>query len=307
MLPSWTPDLASLDLLLSVAETGSVGRAAAAHQISQPSASARLSRLERQLGVTVLVRRTTGSTLTPAGEAVVAWAARVVAAAGTLTDGVLTLRGAVDARLRVAASLTVAEYLMAPWLLALRARHSDLDVAAMVHNSREVAEHVRTGEADIGFVESPDLPAGVTGQHVGTDRLVFVVSAQHPLATRGQLTVPELPDLTLLLREPGSGTRDTFLGALAEALSLAAPPALPHAITLGSTSTIIATSRGGGGVGVLSHRAVAGDLASGALVELDVRNFVAERPLTAIWLGRVPKPLAQELIAIAARSSVRES
>lgn len=304
MLPPWTPDLASLDLLLSVAETGSVGRAAAAHQISQPSASARLSRLERQLGVTVLVRRTTGSTLTPAGEAVVAWAAGVVAAARTLSDGVRTLRADHDVRLRVAASLTVAEYLMPPWLIALRSRHTDLDVAAMVHNSREVAEHVRAGEADIGFVESPDLPAGVTGQHVGSDRLALVVAARHPLANSRSLKIADLPGLPLLLREPGSGTRDTFLHALAAALGLAEAPALPHAIALGSTTTIIATTRAGGGVGVLSSRAVAADVANGTLVEVFLPRFVAERPLTAIWLGRVPTPLAQELIAIAARATI---
>jgi DNA-binding transcriptional LysR family regulator len=70
MLPTWTPDLPALDLLLSVAELGSVGKAAAAHGISQPSASARLSRLERQLGVAVLVRGSHGSTLSPAGQAV---------------------------------------------------------------------------------------------------------------------------------------------------------------------------------------------------------------------------------------------
>lgn len=306
MLPRWTPDLAALDLLLAVAELGSVGRAAAAHGISQPSASARLSRLERQLGITVLVRSTSGTTLTPSGEAVVAWAAGVVESARALTDGVLTLREARDARLRVAASLTVAEYLMPPWLLALRRRHPDLDVAATVENSHGVAEHVRAGEADIGFIESPDLPRGVTGQQVGSDRLALVVSARYPLAARRHepLRPEDLADLPLLLREPGSGTRDTFLHALAAALRRPGPPELPHATALGSTTTIKATTRAGGGVGVLSSRAVAAELATGDLVELTVRGLVAERPLTAIWLGRRPSPLAQELIGMAARAVV---
>jgi len=304
MLPSWTPDLASLDLLLSVAAEGSVGRAAAAHGISQPSASARLSRLERQLGVAVLVRRTTGSTLTPAGEAVVAWATDVVSAARTLTDGVVTLQAGREARLRVAASLTVAEYLMPPWLLALRHRHPDLDVAAVVENSREVAEHVRSGQADLGFVESPELPPEVTGQYVGTDRLALAVSAQHRLARARGLRIADLPDLPLLLREPGSGTRDTFLGALAAGLGLTEPPPMPHATALGSTTTIIATARAGGGVAVLSARAVAADIAAGTLVELEIPRFLAERPLTAIWVGRAPTALSRELVDIAAAAGI---
>ena len=108
VLPPWTPDLASLDLLLGVARTGSIARAAEEHGLSQPSASTRLSRLERRLGVALLVRATSGTTLTPTGEAVAAWAADVVAAAHQLTDGVSALRAIADARLSVAASQSTA-------------------------------------------------------------------------------------------------------------------------------------------------------------------------------------------------------
>lgn len=304
MLPTWTPDLPALDLLLSVAELGSVGRAAAAHGISQPSASSRLSRLERQLGVPVLVRGTRGSTLTPAGEAVLTWGAGVVDAARTLTDGVRTLREAADARLRVAASLTVAEYLMPPWLLALRRVHPDVEVAATVANSQGVCERVRAGRADVGFVESPDVPAEFSTRRVGRDRLALVVASTYPLAARaaGGVLPRDLLDLPLLLREPGSGTRDTFLQALGKALG-AGIPHLPHAVELGSTSTIVATARAGGGVGVVSVRAVAGDLAAGILVEVPVHDLHAERPLTALWLGTRPTPLAAELIGLARRAT----
>lgn len=299
-LPAWTPDLAALELLLSVAELGSVGQAAAAHGISQPSASARLSRLERRLGVAVLIRSARGSTLTPAGEAVVTWARGVVDAAQALCDGVLTLRADRHARLRVAASLTVAEYLMPAWLLALRRRNPGLDIAAQVANSAEVCEAVRSGAADLGFVETPEPPAGLSARTVGTDRLAVVVAASYPLAARadGRLRPRELLELPLLLREPGSGTRDTFLDALAAALR-GRTPDLPHATALGSTATILATARAGGGVAVLSSRAAAADLASGQLVELRVAGLRMQRPLNAVWLGSRPTDLARELVDLA--------
>lgn len=298
-LASWTPDLAALDLLLSVAELGSVGRAAAAHQISQPSASARLARLERQLRVPLLVRTSRGSRLTPSGEAVVAWAHGVVDAARTLTDGVQTLRADQSARLRVAASLTIAEYLMPPWLLALRRSNPGLDVAATVANSHEVCERVRSGVADLGFVEMPTVPEDLTAQQVGTDRLALVVAAGYPLAARAACGVRarDLPDQPLLLRESGSGTRDTFLHALAVALG--EEPVLPHATELGSTTTILATARAGGGLAVLSARAAAGDLTAGVLVEIVVPDLELDRPLHAVWLGRRPTNLAHELILLA--------
>ncbi len=303
-LPAWSPDLAALDLLLSVAELGSVGQAAAAHNISQPSASARLARLERRLGVPVLVRTARGSTLTPAGEAVATWARAVVDAAHALADGVLTLRDDRDARLRVAASLTVAEYLLPPWLLTLRRRHAGLDVAATVANSSDVCEAVRTGSADLGFVESPDVPTGLSTRRVGSDRLAVVVATTYPLAARAgtALQTRDLLELPLLLREPGSGTRETFLLALAGALG-GRRPDLPHATELGSTATILATARAGGGVAVLSARAAAADIGAGRLVELRVSGLRMQRPLHAVWLGSRLSDLGRELVELALQST----
>jgi DNA-binding transcriptional LysR family regulator len=298
-LPAWTPDLATLDLLLSVAELGSVGRAATAHGISQPSASARLSRLERRVGVALLVRTSRGSELTPAGEAVATWSRTVVDAAQLLTDGVLTLRADRTARLRVAASLTVAEYLMPPWLLALRRANPGLAVAASVANSAEVCARVLAGDADLGFVEMPSVPSGLSAVQVGTDRLTLVVAPDYPLAAReaSGVSARDLRDQPLLVREPGSGTREVFLQALATALGTR--PALPHATELGSTATILATARAGGGVAVLSARAAAADLRAGTLVEIGAPELDLARPLHAVFLGRRPSPLADELIKLA--------
>src|SRR6186713_265899 len=154
-LPPWISDLPALDLLLSVAETGSVGRAAQAHGISQPSASARIARLERRLGVPLLVRSRRGSLLTPAGQAVAVWTQQVVEAAHTLADGVRTLRADQEARLRVAASLTIAEYMLPAWLLTVRRAHPGTEISVGVSNSAGVCDMVRAGQVDLGFVESP--------------------------------------------------------------------------------------------------------------------------------------------------------
>jgi DNA-binding transcriptional LysR family regulator len=292
-LPPWISDLPALDLLLSVAETGSVGRAAQAHGISQPSASARLARLERRLGVPLLVRSRRGSLLTPAGQAVAVWTQQVVGAAHTLADGVLTLRADRVARLRVAASLTVAEYMLPAWLLGLRRTHPDTEISAEVSNSHGVCAMVRSGAADLGFVESPDIPADLSRRRVGEDRVALVVSAGYPLAARaGQaLPIADLLEQPLLLREPGSGTRDTFLGAVEKALGTMPP--LPHATSLGSTTTILATARAGGGIGVVSARAAE---EKGELVELRVPGLDLHRPLHAVWLGKRPSPLAEDLM-----------
>ena len=297
-LPSQTPDLATLDLLLSVAELGSVGQAAAAHLITQPSASARLARLERQVGTALLVRGARGSRLTPTGEAVVAWARPVLDAAALLGNGIATLRADRAARLRVAASLTIAEYLMPGWILRLRRAHPDLETAVEVVNSHGVAEHVRAGTVDLGFVESPVPPPELRAVQIGSDRVTLVVAASYPLAARSRRTLQprDVLEHPLLLREPGSGTRDTFLLALGLGTAQRSLPA--HIVELGSTATIVATALAGGGIGVVSARAVAHELANHSLVELTVAGLDLIRPLHAVWIGR-PSPLAAELIGLA--------
>jgi len=111
-LPPRVADLGPYDLLLSIAERGSMGRAAAAHGVSQAAVSARVRTLEAALGVTLLERSPRGTTLTPAGALVVGWARSAVDAAEALEAGIASLRAEQSSRLRVAASLTVAEYLL---------------------------------------------------------------------------------------------------------------------------------------------------------------------------------------------------
>ena len=300
-LPTWIPDLASLDLLLSVAELGSVGKAAHAHAISQPAASAKLHRLERHVGLALLTRTTSGSTLTPVGHAFVTWAREVVLSASSLADNVTALQQSRSAKLRVAASLTVAEYLLPVWLLMLRRENPALEVSAVVANSHDVCERVRAGQAELGFVETPTVPADLSHRQVGTDELAFVAAPDYPAARRRTPLPPvDLSTQPVLLREVGSGTRETFLDALASALGETAVD-LPHAIELGSTTTILATARAGGGIGVVSARAASVDVSTAALVQLSVAGLTATRPLNAVWVGAAPTPSAALLIDVARR------
>lgn len=175
-LPPGTPDLDVLDLLVSVAEFASLGAAARHHGITQPAASMRISALERRLRLRLLDRGPTGSQLTDAGRAVVAHALPVLAAARSFVEGVTALHTADVARLRVAASKTIADHRIPQWLAALRTTCPDVTVALEVENTRQVEVLVRDGAADLGFVEGPHSPRGLDSRVIGADELVVVVS-----------------------------------------------------------------------------------------------------------------------------------
>lgn len=293
------PDLRQLALFVSVAETSSISRAAAAHGLSQPAASAAVRALERRLGVTLLRRSTSGSTVTTAGGLVAAWARGVLEATDELLAGVAALAGQAAPQLRVAASLTVAEYLLPGWIAALNRDWPGLGVQLEMVNSTRVAESVLAGRVELGFVESPLVPDGLAAERVGSDELVVVVAPEHPWARRGRpLTAAELAGAALVTREEGSGTRDTLEQALA-AHRGHQPPPTPLA-ELGSTTAVLSAIAGGLGAGVVSRRAADRDLASGRLTAIPLSDLNLTRPLHAVWsLGTRPQGPAHQLLRIA--------
>ena len=234
-LPPRVSDLTGFDLLLSVARTGSIGRAATEHGVSQPAASARMRLLEGQLGLALIERSPRGSKLTPAGALVAGWAQAALDAAESLDAGLTALRRERDSRLRIAASMTVAEYLLPAWLTALRAVDPGAIVALSAVNSAEVAQAVLADSAEIGFVEGPGIPEGLHAEPVGRDALTLVVAPAHPWARRRGVPVAELARTALVSREAGSGTR----GYLEEALrAQAGLERVPSAAELSSTTAI---------------------------------------------------------------------
>lgn len=290
------PDLTALDLLVRVAETGSLGAAAREVGLAQPNASRSLSRLERQLGLTLLTRGPTGSQLTTEGEVVVTWARDALAGVDRVLIGARSLAEARAAHLSVAASLTVAEYLAPGWLARFRVSHPDLHLSLVVGNSVEVIARVTSGEIPLGFVESPSIPRSVSSTTVGHDALVVVVGPDHAWARRRTPISPaELVTGDLVLREAGSGTRDTLVRALALAgLELSA-----SRLELASTAAVKVAAQGGAAT-VLSELAVRTEVATGQLVAVPVDGLDLRRSLRAIWLpSRRPAGAAADLVRLA--------
>jgi DNA-binding transcriptional LysR family regulator len=223
-----------------------------------------------------------------------------VDAAAALDAGIISLRRRSDSRLPVAASLTVAEYLLPHWLVTLHETEPDTAVALTTGNSDDVTAAVLSGAAKVGFVESPDLPAGLRSRTVAHDTLAVIVAPGHPWARRRSGIDPhELAATALVSREQGSGTRRHLEQALArEARTTLGRPLLE----LSSTTAIKAAVMEGVGPAVLSSLAIVGEIAVGALVRVPVAGLRLGRELRVIHpAGRPLTGPARDLVAIAAR------
>jgi DNA-binding transcriptional LysR family regulator len=310
-LSARVPDLAALEMLLAVARTGSLNAAARQVGVTQQAVSARIKSAEAQAGVVLVARTPRGSTLTPEGVVVAEWAARLLAVAGELDAGLAAFRRDHRTKLRVSASLTIAEQLLPGWLVSLQVRarqrgEPPAEVVLTAANSETVAQQVRDGAADLGFVEGPTSPQGLRSRVIGHDELVVVVRPDHPWAQRRQPLSPgELAATRLVSREEGSGTRDALAAALTAALtpargekpaSRAVPPAT---LALSTTAAVRAAVLAGAGPAVLSELTVAEDLASHRLARVPVTGVNLRRSLRVIWSGGQLPPMgaARDLLA----------
>ncbi|WP_439031684.1 LysR family transcriptional regulator [Gordonia terrae] len=277
------PDLASLETLQAVVTTGSLNAAAAELGVTQQAVSARIRAMEAQLGVALLTRTPRGSLPTQSGRLVADWADRLLTLAGEFDAGLAALRLERRDRLRLAASLTVAEHLLPRWLVSFAAKHEHAPrVSFTATNSDHVFDLVRAGDVELGFVEGSRVPSGLRSRTIARDELVLVVAPDHPWARlRRPVEAHDLARTALVTREEGSGTREFFERALARTLGptrAVAPPVLELSTTASVRAAVIA----GAGPAVLSNLSVADDIGR-RLVGVPILDLDLARPLRAVW------------------------
>lgn len=297
--------LTSLEVLLAVETHGSIGGAARALGLAQPTVSAGLRGLERSLGVQLVRRTARGSTLTEAGVKAAELARDVLAASDRFEQSMAGASGRGSGRLVVAASMTVAENLMPSWLARWQRELTNRrvqrpSVELLVRNSVGVMRAVLDRDAEIGYIEGGDVLPGLTAVTVGVDELVAVVGPTHPWADGQVAAAPDqLATAGLVLREKGSGTREVLERALA-AVGAVLPHDLPQ---LGSTSAIKSALAEGDSVGVISMRAVGGELRLGTLVRVPLVGLDLRREFRAVRRARDDLgAAARELLAVSVRS-----
>ncbi|WP_449386008.1 LysR family transcriptional regulator [Cellulomonas soli] len=284
--------LGALQVFVAVAEHGSLSAAARALGVAQPSASAALRRLERGTGVTLVLRTPSGTALTEQGRRLLPRAMAVLRASDGFEAAAAAERSQHAGRIVVAASMTIAEHLAPAWIAARGPGQASVEL--LVANSRDVARAVLDGDAELGFVEGPDVDEALASRVVGTDELVVVVAPTHPWARRRRaISAVELATAPLALRETGSGTRSTLERALA---AVGAPT--PHDTDqLGSTVAVKNLVRAGRHAAVLSAHTVREEIAHGQLVTVDVDGVDLRRVLRMVWSRGRHTPSAVEEFA----------
>ena len=280
-------DLAGLRLFLTVVELGSVSKAATRLGLAQPSATAKLQKLERFLGAALLERAPTGSVPTATGQRLAPACADLLAAGTALVDRAAELRHDDRAQLTVATTRHIASHRLPGWLAAAELHETRVEI--IEGDTFTVAGLLRSGDAMIGFVEGPGAPLGLRSHVVAHEALIPVVGPAHRwFGRRRSVTADALVAETLILRPRGSGTLDVIEAALAA--NDAGP--IGDSIEVASSSAARLGAVNGAGVTLLPLCEVDDDVRARHLTHVRVSDLSFEQPVRIAWRGDQPASAA---------------
>jgi len=273
--------LRQLRTFKTVADLKSFSLAAHRLRLSQPSVSYQAKELEETLGLPLLDRLGKKVSLTEAGTVLYGYARRTLDVVDEAALVLEEMRGMKRGSLRVGASTTVGIYLLPAALGAFKKLHPGLVISLEIASRGRVQEQVLDNELDLAVVGPAMNDPELAVIPFLSDELVVVAPGGHSLAGKKGLTLKELADSPFVMREAGSGSRWSLDKAARKAGAR-----LQVAMELGSNGAIKHAVESGLGLAVLSRYACALELASGRLIELDVKGFPIRRDWHIVHLKR---------------------
>jgi DNA-binding transcriptional LysR family regulator len=278
-----------LRLFATVVRTGSFSRAADALHISQPAISKGVRDFELQVGCRLLDRTPKGVRPTREGQALARHAETLFATERAAEDELLSLRNLDSGSLRIGASTTIANYMIAEYLGVFHREYPGIDLHLIIANTRDIADLIIAHEVEIALVEGPVEDEQLISQPWRTDVMSLIVNPEHPFAASERaIDGAELSDEVLIVREPGSGSREVV------AQALAARGIEPRrTLEIGSTEAIKQAVAGGLGVSIISSATTSDQVKLGRLKIVPMQDLRIDRTLWQLKApGRIEIPAA---------------
>lgn len=276
--------LRQLRILAAAHRGGSFAAAAALCHLTPPAVTMQMQQLEAEAGVPLFQRNGRGLGLTEAGREMLAAADRIEAVLADCGAGLLALKSLDAGRVTVGV-VSTAKY-FAPRMLAAFARgHPRVEIELVVGNRQDTIDSFAAGRFDIAIMGRPPEGIEVESTVMGDHPHVIIAPPEHPLAKRRSISPADLASETMLMREPGSGTR-----ILTERY-LARTKLSPRiGMEIGSNETIKQAVMAGLGIAFISAHTIAAELEDERLSMLDVVGLPEYRQ----WF--VVRPAAKRLM-----------
>lgn len=268
-----------METFLAVCKYMNFTRAAEALNLTQPAVSQHIKYLEEQYDAPLFIRERKNLALTPAGEI-------LRSALETMRNDENTMKKRMQESLigrkvlTFGVTRTIGEYAIVPSLARLIQAHPDTDFRIHYGNTQTLLSDLREGTIDFALVEGYFETGPYQTRVYRTEEYIAVASSQHVFAK----SIHSLKDLTserLLLREPGSGTREILTRALA--LKNMSISEFAHIVEVENIHTIVALLQQDCGISFLYKAAVQQEIAAGTLKQIPLNDFMVMHDFTFIW------------------------
>jgi len=271
--------LRQMAVFVAVARQESVSRASEALALSQSATSTALGELERLYDTQLFDRVGKTMRLNELGQSLLPQAVDLLERADAIETALHGRAG--FGKLRIGATLTIGNYLATQIVTDYLKQHPESAVQLRVHNTETIIDQVVRYEFDLGLIEGicrhPDLVAEPWVE----DELVVFCAPTHPLVGRGPATQAELADEQWIVREPGSGTRETLDQALRQHQY-----AMKIRLELEHTEAIKRAVEFGLGIGCISRLALREAFRRGSLVAIETPELDLRRHFQFLWHKR---------------------
>ncbi len=258
--------LVQVEGFLEVARRGSVSRAAEALYVTQPTLTARLHGLERELGTPLFVRTPHGMRLTDAGRALLSYAERAVRALREGRQALDDLRTATAGQLLIAAAPAVSTYTLPALLEQFVAAHPRVEVTVRTGHSEDVLKMVLQDDAQLGLgraIRHPDVEMSP----FQTEELVLVVSPEHRFMRKRGVAMADLGGEQLIMFD-----RTSSYYEITHAAFLSAGVTIRSMMELDNIEAAKKMVERGLGVALLPRTAAAREVAARALCTVDLSD-----------------------------------
>jgi LysR family transcriptional regulator, low CO2-responsive transcriptional regulator len=271
----------------AVARLGGVTKAAQALHLTQPTVSTQLRELAEAVGAQLLAPAGRGVQLTDAGRDLLSAVTHMFAHWSEFEDRLADARGMLRGSLRIA-GVTTTEYFLAQWLKPFVQAYPGIEVDLTIDNRDAVVARLAQAKDDLSVMMMPPQHIALHHIPVMQNPLVLIGPADHPWAGLSLAGTPSpaprkrplktLAGVDLLMREPGSGTRQATLNFLAQ--HKIAPRIR---MTLGSNEAIKHAVAAGLGLAIVSQHTLSGEPAREGLAVLPLAGLPIARSWQIVW------------------------
>jgi DNA-binding transcriptional LysR family regulator len=269
-------DLGQLEAFVEVAQHQSFSKAAGALFLTQPSVTARIQTLERELGESLFERNGRGVRLTEVGSSFLPYAQRVLKDLQEGRDALEGLRSLQIGALCLGSAFTVGTYVLPKILKTYHERFPAVEISVKTGRSEEVLHLVVSDEVQAGLVRAVVHP-DVETVHLYEDEVVLVTNSKHPFAASGEARLEDVGRQPLILFDKGSSYHDLVQGLFRQG------GVVPWtAMELDSMDATKKMVEEGLGIAMLPRVSVEREIKLGVLAEIKLRD--AENPRRRIAL-----------------------